>query len=200
MLQQKKMRIIKKRKDGIVQVYHKVEKKGRTITTRKGSVVINTAERIKKVLAPLSERIEIVGSQRRGNKNPTDIDIIIIPKHFAEGNGPYYCEYCNNKIIETIKKIGGKILRQGKSIISFNINGIQADIYFATKEDWGAMLLTYTGSFGHNIGLRKIAQSKGLLLNQYGLWKGKQRIAGATEEEIYKALDRPRFKKPEERQ
>lgn len=52
------------------------------------------------------------------------------------------------------------------------------------------MLLTYTGSYGNNIGLRVIAKKQGMLLNQYGLFKGGLYIAGKTETSIYKALGR----------
>jgi DNA polymerase (family 10) len=38
------------------------------------------------------------------------------------------------------------------------------------------------------VALRRIAQSKGLKLNEYGLFRGERRIAGRTEEELYEAL------------
>ncbi len=40
----------------------------------------------------------------------------------------------------------------------------------------------------HNIALRAIAVHRGWKLNEYGLFSGRRRIAGATEEEIYKKL------------
>ena len=51
---------------------------------------------------------------------------------------------------------------------------------------------------GAAIGLRKVAKAMGYKLNNHGLWKGKKRIAGKTEREIYNALGRP-WKKPENR-
>ena len=56
------------------------------------------------------------------------------------------------------------------------------------EESWGAALCYFTGSKSHNIELRKIAIRRGLKLNEYGLFKGARRVAGKTEEEIYKAL------------
>jgi DNA polymerase (family 10) len=35
---------------------------------------------------------------------------------------------------------------------------------------------------------RSLAKSKRLILNEYGLWRGNERIAGADEKEIFKAL------------
>jgi DNA polymerase (family 10) len=56
------------------------------------------------------------------------------------------------------------------------------------KESFGAALNYFTGSKDHNVALRRIAQEKGLKLNEYGLFRGSKRVAGETEEEIYKAL------------
>ena len=56
--------------------------------------------------------------------------------------------------------------------------------------------MTYTGPAGYNIGLRTVAKKKGLLLNQYGLFKNKKHIAGKTERSIYTALGK-KYKIPE---
>jgi DNA polymerase (family 10) len=46
----------------------------------------------------------------------------------------------------------------------------------------------FTGSKAHNIALRGLANDRGWKLNEYGLFDGQRRIAGATEEEIYRKL------------
>jgi DNA polymerase (family 10) len=56
------------------------------------------------------------------------------------------------------------------------------------EQSYGAALLYFTGSKAHNIALRGLANEHGWKLNEYGLFSGKRRIAGATEEEIYKKL------------
>jgi DNA polymerase (family 10) len=38
------------------------------------------------------------------------------------------------------------------------------------------------------VALRRIAQARGLKLNEYGLFRGRRKLAGGTEEEIYEAL------------
>ena len=43
--------------------------------------VTKLAERIVKYLKPYCQRIQIAGSIRRGEKNPRDIDIVLIPKN-----------------------------------------------------------------------------------------------------------------------
>lgn len=67
-------------------------------------------------------------------------------------------------------------------------NGMDFDLRVVPEESFGAALQYFTGNKDHNIVLRKIAIKKGYKLNEYGLFKGKKRIAGKTEEEIYKTL------------
>ena len=182
------MKRIQKRRDGISQGYwvkRRVQKKGKIVETRSGGLVKRTANFIVKKLTPFSKKIMIAGSIRRKVPGPIDIDIVLIPKDKQK----IYSQFA---MLDTV--------RSGPKSISARVRGISVDVYFADEGDWGAMLLTYTGSYGHNIGLRKIAQTKCMLLNQYGLWKNGKRIAGDTEESIYTALDRPRYKQPEERQ
>lgn len=138
-------------------------------------------------LSPYASRITLAGSIRRGNKEPNDIDIVLIPK---------------NKIAihEAIKNMGGKIYNSGQKQVYFKYRGVDVNIYYADHQDYGAQLLTRTGSAGHNIGLRRIAQTQNKTLNQYGVFNAKgDRLAGRTEHEIYTELGRPRYKKPEER-
>jgi DNA polymerase (family 10) len=66
--------------------------------------------------------------------------------------------------------------------------GIQVDVRVITQESYGAALQYFTGSKAHNIALRRIAQDKGYKLNEYGVFKGEKRIAGDTEESVYKLL------------
>jgi DNA polymerase (family 10) len=58
------------------------------------------------------------------------------------------------------------------------------------EESFGSALQYFTGSKEHGIAMRKLALSKGLHLSEWGIFdKNENRVAGATEEEIYKALD-----------
>ena len=69
--------------------------------------------------------------------------------------------------------------------------GFDMDLRIVPQASFGAALQYFTGNKAHNIRIRKIAQEKGLKLNEYGLFKGRKMIAGKTEEEIYKVLDIP---------
>jgi DNA polymerase (family 10) len=78
-------------------------------------------------------------------------------------------------------------------------SGVQVDIYFATKETWGILLLVRTGSKEHNIKLCQHAINKGMKLSvSNGLMKGNEVIASMTEEDIFKGLGMD-YIKPEDR-
>lgn len=146
--------------------------------------VMKLAEKLKKELKLFCRKIEIAGSIRRHEENPVDIDIVLIPKD-------------KNKLEEFMKK-KGKFVQGGEHESTWKVEGIKVELYYTTGDEWGAELLAYSGKKGSNIGLRMIAKKKGLKLTQHGLFKGKKKIAGKTEREIYSALGRP-YKKPEDR-
>ena len=162
-------------------------KKGKHITTRKGGFVIKLSERIIKNIKPYCKKIMVVGSIRRKEKNPVDIDIALIPRN----------ERSKEKI-EAILKKKGKVLEEGEQQASFRIKGVKVELYYTVPEEWGATLLAYSSEFGAGIGLRVVAKRKGFKLSQHGLFKKGKRIAGKTEKEIYHALGRP-YKEPWER-
>ena len=123
-------------------------------------------------------RVELAGSLRRNSPNPHDIDIVVIPK--------------NPIVILALQKYakqyesGSKGI--GNQIISYVKHDIGIQLFIATENNFGAMMLTRTGSAGYNIGLRLVAKKKGYKLNEYGLWKGDTCIASKNEEDIYVAL------------
>lgn len=151
---------------------------------RKSNKVIQLAKQLMKDLKPYCKKIEIVGSIRRNEKNPKDIDFVIIPKN-------------KEKIKEILGK-RGKFLQGGEKKVYFKIQRVEVEIYFTNFKSWGATLLAYSSRRGASIGLRIIARAKGYKLNQYGLFKKGKYIAGRTEREIYKSLGR-KYKEPENR-
>ncbi len=67
-------------------------------------------------------------------------------------------------------------------------SGINMDLRLIPMESYGAALQYFTGNKSHNIKLRNIAKSKKLKLSEYGIFKGRKKVAGKTEQEIYKKL------------
>ena len=153
---------------------------------KRGEHVLALAKRIVKQLKPFCKRIEIAGSIRRKNPNPGDVDIALIPKN-------------KGKLEEKISKIG-KREQGGEHESTWRVEGIKVELYYTNSEEWGATLLAYSSKKGAGIGLRIIARLKGFKLSSHGLFNRKtgKRIAGKTEREIYRALNR-KYKEPWER-
>jgi len=169
-----------------IKVRHLI-KKGKYVTTRKGNFVINLSKKITRELKPYVRKIEVVGSIRRKEEDPVDIDIVLIPKTEED-----------KEKLEILLKKKGRFLQGGEKRASFSIEGVKVELYYTVPEEWGAALLAYSSEFGASIGLRVVAKKKGFKLNQHGLFRHGKRIAGKTEEEIYHALGRP-WKPPEKR-
>lgn len=66
--------------------------------------------------------------------------------------------------------------------------GMDADLLVVPEESWGSALQYFTGSKEHSVELRKIAITKGLRLNEWGVFKGEKRVAGKTEQDVYRVL------------
>ena len=76
--------------------------------------------------------------------------------------------------------------------------GAQVDLRVVPPESFGAAWIYLTGSKAHNVRLRARAVERGWKLSEWGLFAGRdgksgtnqgERIAGASEEEVYAALD-----------
>ena len=127
------------------------------------------------------DRWQVAGSFRRRRETVGDLDVLV-----QTGDRDRAAER-----ILAYKPIDD-VMAQGKEKISVRLaGGMQVDFRFIEPPAFGAAQMYFTGSKAHNIRLRKRAQGQGLKLNEYGLFKGKTRKAGETEEEVYAALDLP---------
>jgi DNA polymerase (family 10) len=66
--------------------------------------------------------------------------------------------------------------------------GIALDLRVVTDDDYPYTLHHFTGSRDHNIALRGRAQREGIKINEYGLFRGDERIPVRDEREFYQAL------------
>ena len=143
------------------------------------------------LLAYLQERgahIAVAGSYRRRRDTVGDLDILATRD--VEDIAAKFVRYENV----------AKVLAHGTTRAAVLLrSGLQVDLRVVPPESYGAALLYFTGSKAHNIALRGLALSRGWKLNEYGLFSGKRRIAGATEEEVYQKLGLP-FIPPELRE
>jgi DNA polymerase (family X) len=120
----------------------------------------------------------IAGSFRRKQDTVGDIDILATSKNPVLLIG-YFVRYSQIK----------EVISQGetKSTVILK-NNIQIDLRCIPDDSYGAALHYFTGSKSHNITVRKMAIEMGLKVNEYGIFKGDKKIAGAAEEEIYKTV------------
>jgi DNA polymerase (family 10) len=136
-------------------------------------------------LQPYCDRIEVVGSIRRGRAWVNDIDIVAIPHEEKILAGGFF------NVQHLVASITGDQPHGGHSYLACSYRQISVDIYLATPSSWGTLLLIRTGSKQHNIKLCTLARDKGWQLHAsgQGLFDGSnRRIAGDTEESIFKAL------------
>ena len=124
------------------------------------------------------EQIEVAGSLRRRKETIGDIDILITGKN-SQAVMEKFVSYPRVR----------EVLAKGETKSSVVLDsGIQVDVRFFSPESFGAGLCYFTGSKAHNIAVRTIAKQMGLKISEYGVFKGEKRIAGKTEEEVYKSL------------
>jgi DNA polymerase (family 10) len=138
---------------------------------------------------PMVREARIAGSLRRRRESVGDIDLLVISargtavtRHFVAYPG--------------VREVLAQGAKRASAVLA---SGLQVDLRIVPEECFGAALLYFTGSKAYNIELRRRAIARGLKLNEYGLFKGERRIAGATEESIYAALDLP-WVPPEQRE
>jgi DNA polymerase/3'-5' exonuclease PolX len=112
---------------------------------------LKIAEEIKSQMDPFYERIEIAGSIRRQREFCNDIEIVAIRK------SAYLLELSD--LIGQWKKIKGDV--SGKYTARLHPTGMQIDIFFATPENWGAILAIRTGSAKFSKRLAKTWVSRG---------------------------------------
>jgi DNA polymerase (family 10) len=149
-----------------------------------GRIVLHEAEQYARaIVAYLKtgggiDAIDVAGSFRRRKETIGDLDIVV-----SGADAP--------EIIARFGKFGevAHIASHGDTRSTVRLSsGLQVDLRVVEPACFGAALQYFTGSQAHNIELRKVAQAQKLKLNEYGLYRGSQRIGGRTEEEVYGAL------------
>ena len=140
-----------------------------------------------------TEKITIVGSLRRKEKEVGDIDYQVI------GNGYDIAEYFQER--EWRYESGGS-----KRQIFIAPSGLYLNCFYTENIHWGAALMHNTGPSRYNIRKRYLIKKKGGVLNQYGLYMPIETdeddytlVAGKTEQDIYDALGWT-YCKPEDRE
>lgn len=121
-----------------------------------------------------------VGSFRRMKETLGDIDYLVV-SDAPEVIMDYFAS------MPEVDQVVGK--GPSKTFVKLN-NGMDADLLVVPEESFGSALQYFTGSKEHDVALRKIAISKGLRLNEWGVYddNNNRLIASSKEEEVYDIL------------
>ena len=125
--------------------------------------------------------VVIAGSYRRGRDTVGDLDILVAARN-PEAAMKRLAKY------DEVDQVTSRGETRATVILRC---GIQVDVRVVAKESIGAALHYFTGSKAHNIAVRRLAQQRGLKVNEYGVYKGERRIAGKTEVSVFQAVGLP---------
>ncbi len=145
-------------------------------------IAMALADEVVRALKKLPEvqRIAAAGSLRRRKETVRDIDILVTSTY-------------PKRVMDRFVKFGfvAQVQAHGETKSSVRTSqGVQIDLRVVEPDSFGAALVYSTGSKEHNIKIRSLANRKGLMVNEYGVFrlKGNRRVAGKEEEDLYRAL------------
>jgi DNA polymerase (family 10) len=146
-------------------------------------VALPVAERIMEELKRVTgvRRISMAGSLRRYKETIGDIDILCEEKDGAAVIRKF-TELPSVRQVLASGETKGSIIVEG---------GTQVDLRVVEPDSYGAALQYFTGSKAHNVRVREIAKKKGLKVSEDGVFRGKEKIGGEDEEDVYKAVGLP---------
>jgi DNA polymerase (family 10) len=130
---------------------------------------------------PQIVRLSIAGSLRRHKDVVKDVDIVASVAR-DEDRAPVMDTLVGLPEVASVTGRGDTktsvVLRQG----------IALDLRLVTDDEFPYALHHFTGSKEHNVALRGRAQKAGMKINEYGLFRGEERIPCADEVDFYRAL------------
>ncbi len=136
---------------------------------------------------PGVQQLEMAGSYRRGKETVGDLDVLVV----AKDGRPVMDRFGR------FPRVAEIIVRGGTKMSVRLDDGFQADLRVVPAKSFGAAMQYFTGSKEHNVILRGRAKQRGLKVNEWGVFRidgdSEEYVAGATEEEVYAALDLPEF-------
>ncbi|MFN9720650.1 MAG: DNA polymerase/3'-5' exonuclease PolX [Planctomycetota bacterium] len=130
---------------------------------------------------PEVDQVVVAGSCRRRRETCGDLDVLAT----CSAPGPPMDRLAAHPLVETVLQRGDTKQRVRLK------SGLELDLRVVPEESFGAALLYFTGSREHNVVIRQRAKDLGLKVNEYGVFRGDQQVAGRTEEDVYKAVGLP---------
>lgn len=125
--------------------------------------------------------VMIAGSFRRRADTVGDLDILATVQRDADVMDRFAAW-------DRFERVLSRGLRKSSAVLR---TGLQVDLRVFAPDEAGAALLYFTGAKAHNIAIRRLGLKRGLKINEYGVFRGEERVGGSTEEEIYALLGLP---------
>jgi DNA polymerase (family 10) len=130
---------------------------------------------------PGVKQVTVAGSFRRMRETVGDLDILVT----AAANSPVMPRFIAYDEVADVLSAGST---RASVVLK---SGLQVDLRVVAQQAYGAALHYFTGSKAHNIAIRRIAQTLGLKVNEYGVFHGSERIAGDDEASVYATVGLP---------
>lgn len=123
------------------------------------------------------DKIIIAGSLRRMRETIGDIDILVV------SNSP-------RAVMDAFTNLDGvdDIVAKGDTKSSIILKGIDVDLRVVAETSFGAAAHYFTGSKHHNIRIRELGMKQGLKINEYGIFRGDERIGGEDEADVFASV------------
>ncbi|MGB2842186.1 MAG: DNA polymerase/3'-5' exonuclease PolX [Halobacteriota archaeon] len=149
--------------------------KGRALLSKALPYAESIVSELKKLDAV--DKITIAGSLRRMRETIGDIDILVVSKRPKE-------------VMDAFTSLDGMddIVAKGDTKSSIVLKGMDVDLRVVDAESFGAAAHYFTGSKHHNIRIRELGVKKGLKINEYGVFRGEERIGGENEEDVFASI------------
>ncbi|MFC6980194.1 DNA polymerase/3'-5' exonuclease PolX [Microbulbifer taiwanensis] len=167
----------------------KIRKRAEKFIGEKKRTLLIEAEDIARPLLEYLKKAEglkeivIAGSYRRRKETVGDLDILITAAKAGTASiMDHFTDY--DEVEEVVSK--GKT----RSTVYLR-SGMQVDLRVVPQICFGAAQHYFTGSRAHNIAVRKMGVKKGYKINEYGVFRGDERIAGKTEKSVYDKVGLP---------
>ena len=139
------------------------------------------------------DRLAVAGSWRRGKETIGDLDLLAS----CDGDG--------TPVVEHFTRFEGAVRIEASGSTKGNIvlrSGLSVDLRVVPPASFGAALHYFTGSKEHNVHIRTLGVKRQLRINEWGVFEVPEgvdpadvakdegvRRGGATEEEVFAALD-----------
>ena len=142
------------------------------------------AEALRDYLAGLPgvDEVVVAGSYRRWKETVGDLDILVTAAPDSGVSDAFVAHEAVERVLSHGDTRASVVLRH---------TGLQVDLRVVPDDSFGSALHHFTGSRAHNIALRRLARERGLKINEYGVFRGRRRIAGDTEASVYASLQMP---------